>query len=410
MPGALGPAASGAGVGRYIYRSFSKGEVQAETHWRLFKVWEDTKEGRKDPWGTWGLAWPWEAGEKKAENWRLGPGCWGRDYGKGDRGTCFLDLQPRAWWPPECGCGQARGTLRFLVLPLTEWGPRCGCRMWRNPQDPEPRKSGVKLWGQDGSYSLSPEFTGDLPIRQWLRDCSVHTDGKPRAFTQRQPIPTDLEEPLWVTSRWEKQGRTVRLLWCCYVIPGLQWINRPHQHQHRVRPGKHRDTLQAVSGSLNMVWGGAYPFCMEKVKVKVTQSSPTFCDPMDYTVHGILQARILQWVAFPFSRGSSQPRDWTQVSRIAGRYFTSWATREAQESLYITALLVLEVNTIFQVLFSWKTKTKQLKPWDGIHSHYKMAIFRRGRDNGVWPWLPASLTFNTEVMQVFSGEGSSVLE
>ena len=50
---------------------------------------------------------------------------------------------------------------------------------------------------------------------------------------------------------------------------------------------------------------------------------------MDYTVDGILQARILEWVAFPFSTGVSQPRDWTQVSRIAGRFFTSWATREA---------------------------------------------------------------------------------
>ena len=48
-----------------------------------------------------------------------------------------------------------------------------------------------------------------------------------------------------------------------------------------------------------------------------------------YIVHGILQARILEWVAFPFSRGSSQPRDQTQVSCIAGRFFTSWATREA---------------------------------------------------------------------------------
>ena len=52
---------------------------------------------------------------------------------------------------------------------------------------------------------------------------------------------------------------------------------------------------------------------------------------MNYTVHGILQARILEWVAFPFSRGSSQPRHWTQVSCIASRFFTSWATREAQE-------------------------------------------------------------------------------
>ena len=47
--------------------------------------------------------------------------------------------------------------------------------------------------------------------------------------------------------------------------------------------------------------------------------------------HGILQARILEWVAFPFSRGSPQPRDRTQVSRNAGGFFNSWATREAQE-------------------------------------------------------------------------------
>ena len=55
------------------------------------------------------------------------------------------------------------------------------------------------------------------------------------------------------------------------------------------------------------------------------------CDPMDYTVHGILQARILEWVAIPFSKGFSQPRDQTQVSRIAGGFFTSWARGEVQE-------------------------------------------------------------------------------
>ena len=59
-----------------------------------------------------------------------------------------------------------------------------------------------------------------------------------------------------------------------------------------------------------------------KVQVKVTQLCPTLCDPMDYTIHGILQARILEWVAVSFSRGSFQPRDRTQVSHIAGRFFT----------------------------------------------------------------------------------------
>ena len=49
--------------------------------------------------------------------------------------------------------------------------------------------------------------------------------------------------------------------------------------------------------------------------MKVTYSCLTLCDPMDYTVHGILQARILEWVAFPFSRVPSQPRNWTRVSQ-----------------------------------------------------------------------------------------------
>ena len=70
----------------------------------------------------------------------------------------------------------------------------------------------------------------------------------------------------------------------------------------------------------------------EKVKKKVTQSCSTLCNPMDYSlpgssVHGILQARILEQVDIPFSRESSQPRDRTHISRIAGRFFTIWASR-----------------------------------------------------------------------------------
>ena len=67
---------------------------------------------------------------------------------------------------------------------------------------------------------------------------------------------------------------------------------------------------------------------------EVTQSCPTLCDPVDcsppgFFVHGILQARILEWVTISFSRGSSWSRDQTQVSRIGGRGFNLWATREA---------------------------------------------------------------------------------
>ena len=73
--------------------------------------------------------------------------------------------------------------------------------------------------------------------------------------------------------------------------------------------------------------------------MKVAQSCPTLCDPRDYAVHGILQARILQWIALPISRGSSQSWDRTQVSHIAGGFFISWATREAQEHSIYTPIL-----------------------------------------------------------------------
>ena len=65
------------------------------------------------------------------------------------------------------------------------------------------------------------------------------------------------------------------------------------------------------------------------------QSCPTLCDPMDYTVHGILQARILEWVAYPFSSRYSRFRNQTRVSCIAGRFFTNWAMREAYTYIYI---------------------------------------------------------------------------
>ena len=76
--------------------------------------------------------------------------------------------------------------------------------------------------------------------------------------------------------------------------------------------------------------------CHEKVvKALVTQLCPTLCNPIDYSppgssAYGFLQARILELVAIPFSRGSSQPRDQTQVSCIAAGFFTIWATRKAQ--------------------------------------------------------------------------------
>ena len=80
--------------------------------------------------------------------------------------------------------------------------------------------------------------------------------------------------------------------------------------------------------------------CVWREEVKwseVAQLCPTLWDPMDCSppdssIHEILQARLLEWVAISFSRGSSRPRDWTRVSCIVGRCFTICATREAQAS------------------------------------------------------------------------------
>ena len=69
---------------------------------------------------------------------------------------------------------------------------------------------------------------------------------------------------------------------------------------------------------------------------EVAQSCLTLCDPMDcslpgFPVHGIFQARIPEWVSISFSRRSSRPRDWTQVSCVVGRQFTIWATKEVPQ-------------------------------------------------------------------------------
>ena len=99
------------------------------------------------------------------------------------------------------------------------------------------------------------------------------------------------------------------------------------------------------------VWAFLYPACsycwwtsLHPPSGSVSHSVVSLCDPMDCSLpgcsaYGILQARILEWVAIPSSRGSSWPRDQTQVFYIAGRLFTVWATREA---------LTLRTNSYFQ--------------------------------------------------------------
>ena len=94
--------------------------------------------------------------------------------------------------------------------------------------------------------------------------------------------------------------------------------------------------IQSPGSLISYIYIHTHIYIM-KVKVLVTQSCLTLCGPMDCSllgssVHGIFQARILEWVAISFSRGSSHFREWTRVSHIAGRFFTIWATREARMS------------------------------------------------------------------------------
>ena len=136
--------------------------------------------------------------------------------------------------------------------------------------------------------------------------------------------------PVWKRS----QGR----IWSCYCIPKF-WASYLYmQVIHHFINSKH--ILKISHFTLFEFWFHLsyyvrVIFYLKKCKcwwreVKVTPSCLTLCDPMDYTVQGILPARILEWVvAFSFSRESSQPRNQTEVSCITGRFFTSWATKKA---------------------------------------------------------------------------------
>ena len=106
------------------------------------------------------------------------------------------------------------------------------------------------------------------------------------------------------------------------------------------------------------------PWHEKVVKALVTQLCPTLCNPIDYSppgssAHGFLQARILELVAIPFSKGSSQPRGQTQVSCIAAGFFTIWATRKAQA---LASTISLNPYQFSSVQFSCSVMSDSLQP------------------------------------------------
>ena len=112
-------------------------------------------------------------------------------------------------------------------------------------------------------------------------------------------------------------------------------------------------------------WEKLQSTSQSQVKAKVAQSCLTLCNAMDYMVHGILKARILEWVAFPFSRGSSQARDLTQVSCIAGRFFTRWATREDKFAPK-NVMVIVWWSTACLIHHSFLNLAKPLRLWSRL--------------------------------------------
>ena len=119
----------------------------------------------------------------------------------------------------------------------------------------------------------------------------------------------------------------------------------------------------------------------------VAQLCPTLCDPMDYrppgsSVYGIPQARILEWVAIPFSRGSSWPKDRTRVSGTAGRFFTSWATREAHSD----SEWALNSMTGLLTGREENTETHSKRPWENGARDQSAPATNAGRLGGTGRW------------------------
>ena len=100
-----------------------------------------------------------------------------------------------------------------------------------------------------------------------------------------------------------------------------------------------------------------YCFCCLVAKSCLTLWDPMGYSPPGSTAHEFSQARIPEWVAMPSSRGSSQPRDWTHVSWIAGGFFTIWATREALWNFsYLSFFIFFLVNLTEDFPFHWSFK------------------------------------------------------
>ena len=210
---------------------------------------------------------------------------------KQDSRTCFVSLANQEYWRP-CGCWGS------CPWEMHDFEAQMLCRWPQRPGSSACFPSLAWAWvGGEAAHLCS--CNGRLPLVGSLVVCR-----SPPVAVQRGSVSSHEVLVMWPSIQTGGHRLYLemasRLEECC-LSPRL-WIS-----------------FKQYLCCLFIRW----------TEVKVAQSCPTLRDLMDYTLHGILQARIQEWVAFPFSR------DWTQVSRIVGRFFTSWATRDAQFIRYV---------------------------------------------------------------------------
>ena len=126
------------------------------------------------------------------------------------------------------------------------------------------------------------------------------------------------------------------------------------------------------------------------------------CSPPGSSVHGILQTRTLEWVAMPSPRGSSQPRDWSRVSHISDRFFTIWATREADGHS--------QINELLSPLVLWLINKEMLKlmgqkhmdsPWLETVSYNLKVLWTKEVSSRCWLEYSEGVSFQSSPLSFY---------
>ena len=157
-------------------------------------------------------------------------------------------------------------------------------------------------------------FSGEVKVYKFLpshRPTQAGTAGEERKWLSCKSGPPEEPGFHWLVRRSVSAETSNPALQCSPVLIGLLAVMEMF--------------ITVIVMLIAAVYGHHVLNCFSRVH---PLCNPVDCSPQGSSDHGILQARILKWVAIPFSRGSSWPRDWTQVSCLASRFFTIWATRE----------------------------------------------------------------------------------